>query len=94
MFSCTTALTICTINLRAPAPFRKGYTAKPESYGIYMRQERIGSDFTQSDLALIFGVCTPTIDKWERGIAEPNEYNKNQIIEFLGYDPIQKTLTI
>jgi DNA-binding transcriptional regulator YiaG len=59
-----------------------------------MRQVRMEFHFTQSDLAIIFGVSISTIDKWERGVTQPNEYNTNQIIEFLGYDPIQKTLTI
>jgi len=83
-------LTICTINLTAKSPPKKGYPAKPESYGEYMRQERMESSFTQTDLAIIFEVYTSTIDKWERGVTQPNEYNTNQIIEFLGYDPIQK----
>lgn len=59
-----------------------------------MRQERMEYDFTQSDLATIFGVYKSTIDKWERGVAQPNEFNTNQIIEFLGYDPIQKVTII
>ena len=59
-----------------------------------MRQERMNSGFTQTDLAIIFEVYTSTIDKWERGESTPNEYNKNQIIEFLGFDPMQKIRTI
>ena len=40
-----------------------------------------------------FEVYKSTIDKWERGTCNPNEENQQKIIEFLGYDPIQKTLT-
>ena len=36
-----------------------------------MRQERMEYDFTQSDLATIFGVYKSTIDKWERGVTQP-----------------------
>jgi len=88
----TTTLTICTINLIAKSPLKKGYPSNPTSYGGYMRQERMDCGFTQSDLANIFGVYKSTVDKWERGATSPNEDNRNKIIEFLGYDPINSTI--
>ncbi len=54
-----------------------------------MRQARLDDKLTQSDLSLILKVYKSTIDKWERGDTTPNKYNTNQIIEFLGYDPLK-----
>lgn len=45
-------------------------------------------------MALELEVYESTIDKWERGIAKPNIINKQKIIEYLGYDPLEKTITI
>jgi len=81
-------LTICDIELTAKAPKRKGYPINPTTYAEYMRQSRLDHRLTQYDMSQIFKVYTSTIDKWERGVTEPNEFNKNQIIEFLGFDPI------
>ena len=81
-------MTICEIELTAKAPKGKGYPAHPTTYAEYMRQSRLDHQLTQYDMSQIFKVYTSTIDKWERGVTEPNEFNKNQIIEFLGYDPI------
>ena len=81
-------LTVCDIEFTAKAPKKKGYPTNPVGYGEHMRKERLELRLTQYDLAQIFKVYKSTIDKWERGITEPNEYNKNQIIEFLGFDPI------
>jgi len=78
----------------ASAPQPKGYPINPISYGDYLRCKRMESNFTQSDLATILGVYKSTIDKWERGIIKPNKYNKKQIINFLGYDPIKQTISI
>lgn len=59
-----------------------------------MRRERLDNQLTQSELAKELKVYKSTIDKWERKITIPNANNKKQIIKFLGYDPIKKTITI
>jgi DNA-binding transcriptional regulator YiaG len=82
-------LTICELELLALAPNKKGYPTHPKSYGDYMRKMRLDCKLTQKDLSLILKVYTSTIDKWERGVTKPNNYNKNQIIQFLGFNPIQ-----
>jgi len=43
---------------------------------------------------MILEVDSSTIDKWEFGRTHPKGNNIIKIIEFLGFDPIQKTLTI
>ena len=86
-------LTICTIELTAQAPPKKGYPLVPQSYGDYIKQFRLDYGYTQFEMAMEFEVYKSTIDKWERGTCNPNEENQQKIIEFLGYDPIQKTLT-
>ena len=90
----TTTLTICTVNLTAQTPHKKGYPLKPESYSDFLKQARLDNCLTQFELSLELSVYSSTIDKWERGATEPNTINKQKIIEFLGYDPMQKSLTI
>ena len=90
----TTALTICTIDLTAPAPLKKGYPINPTNYGEHLRKIRMDLNLTQRELATILEVYTSSIDKWERGETEPNIKNRQKIIEFLGYDPMQKVITI
>jgi len=78
----TTALTICTINLSARAPYKKGYPLKPITYGDYLKQARLDIGYTQFELSLELGVYTSTIDKWERGICEPKGKNKKILYNF------------
>ena len=85
----TTTLTICELELTAKVPHKKGYPTHPKTYGDYMRQLRLDCNLTQHDLSLTLNVYKSTIDKWERGITKPNNYNKYQIIKFLGFNPIQ-----
>ena len=86
----TTALTICTLELTAKAPLRKGYPVNPASYGGYLKQARLDSCLTRLELGLELEVYESAIDKWERGVVEPSSLNKQKIIQFLGYDPMKK----
>ena len=72
----TTALTICELELKAKAPSKKGYPTHPKTYGDFMKQARLDCRLTQKDLSLTLNVYKSTIDKWERGITKPNNYNK------------------
>lgn len=81
---------MCDIELIAKAPYVKGYPTHPTSYSDYMRQKRLVNGLTQTDISILFNVYTSTIDKWERGVTEPNHFNKKQIIKFLGKDPLSK----
>jgi len=87
-------LTICTLELTANAPLKKGYPTKPASYGSYLKQARLDCCLTRLELGLELQVYESTIDKWERGLTEPNSQNKKNIIQFLGYDPMQTEITI
>lgn len=75
-------------------PPKEGYSQNPTSYGDYLKQARLDYGMTQGELALELEVYTSTIDKWERGDTEPNYINKQKVIQFLGYDPMLKTITI
>jgi len=82
-------LTICTLELTADAPLKKGYPTQPTSYGDYLKQARLDSSTTRFELGLELEVYESTIEKWEKSITEPNSKNKQKIIQFLGYDPMQ-----
>lgn len=90
----TTALTICTLNLTANAPLKKGCPTEPSTLGDYLKQARLYCCLTRLELGLELEVYESTIDKWERGLIKPNSKNKQKIIQFLGYDPMQKAITI
>ena len=75
-------------------PHRKGYPDKPKSYGSYLKQARLDDCLTRFELAVELEVYESTIEKWERGQTVPNTQNKQKIIQFLGYDPMQKLITI
>ena len=90
----TTALTICTLELTAPVPPKKSYPNHPSVYGEFLKQARLDNGLTRLELALELDVYESTIDKWERGKTMPNSENKQKIINYLGYDPMQKTITI
>ena len=74
----------------AKAPLRKGYPVNPTSYGNYLKQTRLDCCLTRLELGLELEVYESAIDKWERGVVEPNSLNKQKIIQFLGYDPMKK----
>jgi len=89
----TTSLTICELELTASAPHKKGYPLNPSTYGEFLKCARLDNKLTRLELALIFEVYESTIDKWERGITIPNSENKQKIIKYLGYDPMQTSIT-
>ncbi|WP_367180640.1 helix-turn-helix domain-containing protein [uncultured Kordia sp.] len=90
----TTALTICTLELTAKAPPKKGYPIAPVTYGDYFKQARMDYGYTQVELAMELEVYKSTIDKWERNATIPNYINKQKIKTFFGFDPVTETITI
>ncbi|WP_299113973.1 helix-turn-helix transcriptional regulator [uncultured Winogradskyella sp.] len=70
-------------------PPKRGYPLVPSHYGDFLKQARLDKCLTRFEMGLELEVYESTIDKWERGVAEPNIKNKQNIIQFLGYDPIQ-----
>lgn len=87
-------MTICDIELTATAAPKKGYPQVPSSYGDFLKQVRLNNCLTRFELGLELEVYESTINKWERGATKPNIKNKQKITQFLGYDPMQKTITI
>ncbi len=75
-------------------PLKKGYPHHPSTYGEYLKQIRLDNGLTRLELALELDVYESAIEKWERGKAIPNSENKQKIINYLGYDPMQKSITI
>ncbi len=71
-------------------PPKRGYPLVPSRYGDFLKQARLDNCLTRFELGLELEVYESTIDKWERGETEPNNTNKEKIIDFLGYDPIKK----
>ncbi|WP_430411310.1 helix-turn-helix domain-containing protein [Kordia sp.] len=64
------------------------------TYGDYLKQARMDIGYTMVELAMELVVYKSTIDKWERGLTQPNYINKQKIIEFFGFDPRTETITI
>lgn len=81
-------LTICDIDLEAIAPLPKGYPSEAITFGDHLKQYRIDNGYTAFEISLELGVYESTIYKWEVGITNPNLQNKQNIIEFMGYDPM------
>ena len=84
----TIVLTICDIDLEAPAPLPKGYPSKPLTIGDYLKQYRIDNGYTAFEVSLELEVYESTIHKWEGGDSAPTPKNKQKLIEFMGYDPM------
>jgi len=80
---------ICTINLKAPAPPKKGFPIYPLTFGDYLKRKRLEEGLTQTQVADELKVYTSTIDKWERMRIKPNKKSKEKIIQFLGFDPMK-----
>ena len=76
-------LTICTIELIAKAPPKKGYPVNPTIYGEHLRKARMDLKLTQKELAIMLEVYTSTINKWERRGVTPKGNNRIKIIEIM-----------
>ena len=67
----------------------RNYPINPKTLGEHLRKKRIDLHLSMSQLARLLGVgVTDTaIEKWEKNQNRPTSEHKNQIIQFLGYDP-------
>ncbi len=54
-----------------------------DSLGQRLRHFRLESGWSKRALAEKLGVSTPSIIRWESGIAVPNDYNRYKIEHFL-----------
>jgi len=95
------ALPFCKVTLRrlrCPwGPYsteKKGYPATPKTMGEQIRKRRLDLDLRQIDVAKIVGCDEMTVVNWEKGYATPRINHMPKVVEFLGFNPLQKCDTL
>ena len=95
------ALPFCKVTLRrlrCPwGPYsteKKGYPATPKTMGEEIRKRRLDLNLRQIDVAKIIGCDEMTVVNWEKGYASPRINHMAKVVEFLGFNPLQKCDTL
>ena len=90
------ALPFCHLTLkgvRCPAWAYRGQMRSskemPQTIGEHLRKHRLELRMKQKDVAVSLGLKTNPIERWERGVAEPNVGRLPPVIRFLGYVPFE-----
>jgi DNA-binding transcriptional regulator YiaG len=60
------------------------YAAHPQHIGEETKKHRFDLKMTAVECRKILGVDKSTLTKWEQGRHEPNEFNRQKILRFLG----------
>jgi transcriptional regulator with XRE-family HTH domain len=84
-------LPFCYVTLRGHKPPPSGYPRSLETIGDHIRKRRLDLKLTQKALAERLDVNKDTIRFWENSQAKPSLAKILKIIEFLGYDPFEKS---
>jgi len=83
------ALHFCDVTLTAKKPISEAYPKNLQTIGDHCRKKRLDLKLFQNEVAHILGVDTMTICNWENNRG-PAINMIPKIIQFLGYDPINK----
>ena len=62
--------------------------------GEQIRKRRLDLDLRQIDVAKIVGCDEMTVVNWEKGYATPRINHMPKVVEFLGFNPLQKCDTL
>jgi transcriptional regulator with XRE-family HTH domain len=62
--------------------------------GEEIRKRRLDLNLRQIDVAKIIGCDETTVVNWEKGYASPRINHMPKVVEFLGFDPLQKCDTL
>ena len=73
---------------------KKEFDFEPKSLGEHIKRERLKRGLTQKELAKLLGVNPWTELNWETGATKPLMRSIPTIINFLGYDPFSKPMTL
>jgi DNA-binding XRE family transcriptional regulator len=80
------------LTLRCKRPISPPYPKKIVTTGDHIRKVRLDRGLYQSDVAKIIGVTTDAITNWELNRVKPKVSLYPKIIEFLGYNPMERKL--
>jgi transcriptional regulator with XRE-family HTH domain len=73
---------------------KKGYPTTPKTLGDEIRKRRLDLNLRQIDVAKIVGCDEMTVVNWEKGYASPRINHMLKVVEFLGFNPLQKCDTL
>lgn len=62
----------------------------PQTIGEHLKKRRLELGLKQDQVAAIIGVTRMSVSNWERGIYGPTKRAMIPIIDFLGYDPLER----
>ena len=79
----------CDIELKSSLPVSKAFPNELVSIGDHLRAWRVENSLLQVDVARILAVCEDTITGWELNRNIPSIHQIPQIINLLGYIPIE-----
>jgi DNA-binding transcriptional regulator YiaG len=67
----------------------RNYPASPKTIDEHLRKKRIDLQLSMSQLAVMLGVgiTVTAIEKWEKNQNCPTHGHREQIIQFLGFEP-------
>jgi transcriptional regulator with XRE-family HTH domain len=95
------ALPFCQATLRGVrcpwgpyATEKKGYPATPKTLGGEIRKRRLDLNLRQIDVAKIVGCNEMTVVNWEKGHCTPRINHMGKVVDFLGFNPLQKCDTL
>jgi transcriptional regulator with XRE-family HTH domain len=69
---------------------KKGYPSSPKTLGEEIRKRRLDLNLRQIDVSKIIGCDEMTVVNWEKGYASPRINHMPMVVEFLGFNPLQK----
>jgi transcriptional regulator with XRE-family HTH domain len=62
--------------------------------GEEIRKRRLDLNLRQIDVAKIIGCDEMTVVNWEKGYASPRIHHMPRVVEFLGFNPLQRCDTL
>ncbi len=87
-------LPFCELSFSVPKPADPRIPSEIVTLGDHLRKRRIELGLTLKQVGEKFGVVDITIVDWEQGHHQPHPKHDLGIIEFLGYDPFPKALSL
>lgn len=83
-------MTSCHITLTGKKPRNPAYPKELKTIGDHIRKVRLDRKLLQKEVATLLNVCEDTITGWENGRTQPMIHCMPKIIDFLGYQPMEK----
>jgi transcriptional regulator with XRE-family HTH domain len=87
------ALPFCHVHLMAQKPQKWQLLDPPRTIGDHIRKRRLQLEWGIMQLALLLKVTTDTVYNWEHNRSGPSIRFMPALVQFLGYDPADSTVT-